>query len=93
MDEAPYPFRVKGKGHLPLFVFLLPLLLVLDPFFMEPCPIFLSLPFNSCPSQHPWHCESFSFNGALTLKCIGSLNVLDYNNEEREMVRVEGFGF
>jgi hypothetical protein len=21
VDEVPYPFRVKGKGHLPLFVF------------------------------------------------------------------------
>ncbi len=64
VDEAPYPFRVKGKGHLPLFVFLLPLLLVLDPFFMEPCPLcnldplfmepcpkLFSLPFNSCPSN------------------------------------------
>ncbi len=66
VDEAPYPFRVKGKGYLPLFVFLLPLLLVLDPFFMEPCPLcnldplfmepcpkLFSLPFNNCPSQHP----------------------------------------
>jgi len=106
VDEAPYPFRVKGKGHLPLFVFLLPLLLVLDPFFMEPCPLcnldplftepcpkLFSLPFNSCPSQHPWHCESFFDNGAFILKCIGLLNVLDYNNKEGEMVRVEGFVF
>ncbi len=59
----------------------------------KPCPKYFSLPFNSCPSQHPWHCESFYFISALTLKCIGSLNVLDYNHKEGEMVRVEGFGF